>query len=79
MEKPACRIVPSSSLVDAGMVAVYTGVGDVSGGSDGTVVALTVVEVGTTVGGAAAVWQAISANARERRMVGVFTRVNYSG
>ena len=55
------------------MVAVYTGVGDVSGSSDGVVVGLS-VESGTVVGNVVADWQAVSANARERRKVGFFTR-----
>ncbi len=54
------------------MVAVYIGVGDVSGSSDGAVVRLS-AEVGTVVGNSVADWQAVSANAREIKMVGIFT------
>ena len=56
------------------MVAVYRGIGDASGDDDGSTVAISAVEVDTTVGGVTAGWQAIIANAREIKMVDVFTK-----
>lgn len=59
--------------MEAGMVGVYIGVGDASGVKVGMSVASPSLDVGTAVGVAGTASHAISAKARERKMVVVFT------